>query len=240
MKGRIHSFETFGSVDGPGVRFVVFMQGCRMRCRYCHNPDTWKINAGEEFDSAQVVRKALRYRSYWGRDGGVTVSGGEALLQIGFLTELFRMLKSEGVNTCLDTAAGPFRDDREYLEIFDELMRYTDLVMLDIKQIDNAAHKALTGIENTAILKCAQHLSTIGKDMWIRHVLVPGVTDDEQQLRQLREFIDTLDTVKKVEVLPYHSMGMFKWDNLGIPYTLKGVDSPDEESLARVRQILKA
>lgn len=240
MKGRIHSFETFGSVDGPGVRFVVFMQGCRMRCRYCHNPDTWKINSGEEYDAADVVRKALRYRSYWGRDGGVTVSGGEALLQMSFLTELFRSLKKEGVNTCLDTAAGPYRDDPEYLEIFDELMQYTDLVMLDIKHIDNALHKELTGVFNTNILRCAQHLSTIGKDMWIRHVLVPGITDDEQHLKRLREFLDTLQTVKKVEVLPYHSMGMFKWDNLGIPYTLRDVAAPTEDSLAVARSILKA
>ncbi len=238
MQGHIHSFETFGSVDGPGVRFVVFFQGCRMRCRYCHNPDSWKVNAGELWEARDIVKKALRYKNYWGTDGGVTASGGEALLQFDFLKELFTLLKAEGVNTCLDTSAGPFQDDPQYLESFDELMQVTDLVMLDIKHIDDAAHKSLTGHTNQNILACAGHLSEIGKAMWIRHVLVPGINDDEESLSRLGAYIKTLKTVKRVEVLPYHSFGMFKWESLGIPYTLKDVKSPTDEEKLRAERLL--
>ena len=238
MKGRIHSFETFGSVDGPGVRFVVFMQGCRMRCRYCHNPDSWKINAGEEFEAADVARRALRYRAYWGKDGGVTVSGGEALLQLQFVTELFTILKNEGVNTCLDTAAGPYENTEAYQEAFDALMAVTDLVMLDIKHIDPKQHRSLTGISNERILKCARHLDALGKRMWIRHVLVPGLTDDEPSLRALGNFVRTLRNVSRFEILPYHSLGAYKWEALKIPYTLKDTRPPSEEESARARRLI--
>lgn len=172
--GRIHSYETFGSVDGPGVRFVVFMQGCRMRCVYCHNPDTWRIHAGEEKSAAEVLRMALRYRPYWGKEGGITVSGGEPLLQIDFLIELFELAKTEGINTTLDTCGLPFTKDPGWLVKFERLMKSTDLVMLDLKHIDPPTHKRLTGWKNDSILACAQWLSEHGKPMWIRHVLVPG------------------------------------------------------------------
>ena len=236
----IHSFESFGAVDGPGVRFVVFMQGCNMRCRYCHNPDTWKRNCGQEFDVETVVKRALRFKTYWGKDGGVTVSGGEALLQLDFVTEFFKMLKKEGVHTCLDTAAGPFRDTPEYLEKFDKLMEYTDLVLLDIKEIDSAKHKDLTGIPNEHILQCARHLSALNKPMWVRHVLVPTINDDDNDLAHLREFLDTLSNVEKIEVLSYHSLGVHKWEALKIPYTLNEVKSPTSEAIEHARGILKA
>lgn len=240
QKGYVHSFETFGSVDGPGVRFIVFMQGCPMRCQYCHNPDTWKMNVGDVYDVETIVKKALRYQSYWGKDGGVTVSGGEALSQIGFVTALFKRFKEEGVNTCLDTSAGPYRDTFEYVEIFDELMKYTDLVLFDIKHSDPNGHKKLTGISNENILACAKHLSDLNKPMWIRHVLVPTITDSEDQLKGVRAIIDTLDNVKKVEVLPYHSLGVHKYESLGIDYKLKDIDSPSHESIEIACKILKA
>lgn len=239
-QGYIHSFETFGSVDGPGVRFLIFMQGCPMRCMYCHNPDTWKQNVGDLMDVDSVVNKAIRYKNYWGKEGGVTVSGGEALSQIQFVTELFKALKAKGVNTCLDTSAGPYRDEPEYIEIFDELMKYTDLVLLDIKHSDSKEHKKLTGISNENILACAKHLSDLNKPVWIRHVLVPGITDSEEQLKGVRAIIDTLSNVKKVEVLPYHSLGIHKYESLGIDYKLKDTESPSAKSIEIACKILKA
>ena len=213
--GRIHSYETFGSVDGPGVRFVVFMQGCRMRCVYCHNPDTWRIHAGEEKSAAEVLRMALRYRPYWGKEGGITVSGGEPLLQIDFMNELFRLAKENGVGTVLDTAGQPFTRENPFFSKLTDLMENTDLVMLDLKHIDPEKHRALTGHSNENILAFARYLNEIGKPMWIRHVLVPGVTDDNENLHGIRAFLDTLSNVKKVEVLPYHTLGIYKWESLG-------------------------
>ena len=239
-QGHIHSFETFGSVDGPGVRFVVFVQGCRMRCRYCHNPDTWKSGEGELWNAEDIMNKALRYKPYWGTDGGVTVSGGEPLLQIEFVTELFELLKKNGINTCLDTAGGPFNDDPEWLAAFDRLMRSTDLVMLDIKHIDSAKHKELTGIPNENILECARHMDELGTKMWIRHVLVPGYTDSDEQLNGIHEFVSQLRNVTRVEVLPYHMFGKFKWEKLGLKYTLEDVDVPTDESVKHAKEILHA
>ena len=223
-QGYIHSFETFGSVDGPGVRFVVFMQGCPMRCLYCHNPDTWKMNTGETFDVDTVVNKAMRYKNYWGKDGGVTVSGGEALVQIEFVTELFKKFKELGVNTCLDTSAGPYRDTDEYKQKFDELMKYTDLVLLDIKHSDSAEHKKLTGIGNENILACAHHLDELHIPVWIRHVLVPGITDNNEQLQNVRKIIDSLH----------------KYEALGIDYKLKDTPMPDKSSVEIACKILGA
>lgn len=237
MQGFIHSFESFGSVDGPGVRFVVFMQGCAMRCRYCHNPDSWKMRAGEAHDTDEVVQKALRYRLYWGDEGGVTVSGGEALLQLDFVTELFEKLKAEGVNTCLDTAAGPYRENPEWLAKFDRLMRATDLVMLDLKEMDSKVHRDLTGIGNEGILACARRIDSLGVKMWIRRVLVPGLTDREDELRALGDFVRSLRNVTRFEVLPYHSLGIYKWEKLGLPYTLKDAEPPTEAQVARAYEI---
>lgn len=239
-QGHIHSFETFGSVDGPGVRFVVFVQGCRMRCRYCHNPDTWKIGEGELWNAEDIMNKAIRYKPYWGNEGGVTVSGGEPLLQIEFVTELFELLKKNGINTCLDTAGGPFNDDPAWLAAFDRLMRSTDLVMLDIKHIDSEKHKELTGIPNENILACARHMDELGTKMWIRHVLVPGYTDSDEQLNGIHEFVSQLRNVTRVEVLPYHMFGKFKWEKLGLKYTLEDVDVPTDESVKHAKEILHA
>ena len=235
---RVHSVESFGSVDGPGIRFVIFLKGCAMRCQYCHNPDTWDRAGGNLRSVDDVLSQALRYRSYWGEKGGITVSGGEALLQIQPLTELFHKAKDLGINTCLDTSAQPFSRKDGRFSAFEALMKYTDLVLLDIKHIDNDAHKWLTGWENENILDCARYLSDIHKPVWIRHVLVPGINDDDESLQRLRSFIDTLSNVERVEVLPYHDLGVYKWEQLGIPYKLTDVKPPTEESVLHARKIL--
>ncbi len=235
---RVHSVESFGSVDGPGIRFVIFLKGCAMRCQYCHNPDTWDRAGGNLRSVDDVLSQALRYRSYWGEKGGITVSGGEALLQIQPLTELFHKAKDLGINTCLDTSAQPFSRKDGRFSAFEALMKYTDLVLLDIKHIDNDAHKQLTGWENENILDCARYLSDIHKPVWIRHVLVPGINDDDESLHRLRSFIDTLSNVERVEVLPYHDLGVYKWEQLGIPYKLTDVKPPTEESVLHARKIL--
>lgn len=240
IKGRIHSVESFGSADGPGVRYIVFLKGCNMRCQYCHNPDTWAKDGGELMTPEEVLKKALRYKTYWKEKGGITVSGGEALLQIDFVTELFRLAKEKGVNTCLDTSGNPFSLEEPFKSKFDELMKYTDLFMLDIKHMDDAAHRKLTRQTNQNILEMAAYLSDHGKAMWIRHVLVPGITTEEDELYRLRSFLDTLKTVERVEVLPYHTLGVFKWKELGIPYQLEGVDPPTKEQIDRAKEILGA
>lgn len=237
--GRIHSIESFGSADGPGVRYIIFLQGCRMRCKYCHNPDTWASQKYESQTSEEVLKKALRYKTYWGKNGGITVSGGEALLQIDFLIDLFQRAKEKGVHTTLDTSGNPFTREGEFFEKFQKLMEVTDLFMLDIKHIDSASHKDLTGQPNENILDMARYLSENKKDMWIRHVLVPGYTDSEEQLKALQAFIKTLDTVKRVEVLPYHTLGVFKWKELNIPYGLEGVPTPNQEQIDLANKILE-
>ena len=236
--GNIHSVESFGSADGPGVRYIVFLKGCAMRCKYCHNPDTW-AGQGEDWQTPEeVLNKALRYKNYWKKNGGITVSGGEALLQIDFVTELFRLAKEKGVNTCLDTSGNPFTRQEPFFGKFRKLMEVTDLFMLDIKHMDPAGHRKLTGCDNANILDMARFLSDSGKAMWIRHVLVPGITDDEEQLTSLRKFIDTLKTVERVEILPYHTLGVFKWKELGLPYQLEGVEPPTEEQVKRAKELL--
>ena len=238
ITGLINSTESFGAVDGPGLRFIVFMQGCHMRCRYCHNPETWALKGGTERTPEDVLEQALRFKTYWKNGGGITVSGGEALVQIDFVTKLFQLAKEKGINTCLDTSGNPYTTKEPFFSKFKELMKVTDLVMLDIKQIDNDKHKSLTGWGNENILALAKYLSDNGIHMWIRHVLVPGITTDEEDLRKLAEFIGTLKTVDKVEVLPYHSLGIPKYDNLGIEYTLRDTESPSKEEIKKAETIL--
>lgn len=238
VKGYVHSLESFGLVDGPGVRYVVFLQGCKMRCKFCHNPETWSADGGEEYTAEELFKKAYRYKNYWKQNGGITVSGGEPLLQIDFVTEFFRLAKQKGINTVLDTAGQPFSENAEWLEKFKVLMEYTDLVMLDLKEMDGNLHHDLTGFGNENVLKMAQWLSDNNKPMWIRHVLVPGVTDDESGLREMKRFIDTLNGVERVEILPYHTLGMFKWEKLGIPYPLDGVRTPADEEVRKAEEIL--
>lgn len=240
MQGNIHSIESFGSADGPGVRFLIFLKGCPMRCAYCHNPDTWAGKGGELRGADELLDQAERYRSYWGPEGGITVSGGEALCQLDFVLELFRKAHARGINTCLDTSLAPFTREPAWLQKFDQLMDDCDLVMADIKHIDPAEHLALTGRGNENILDCLRYLAHREQPLWIRHVLVPGVTDVDDYLRRTRDFIAGLgDAVKRVEVLPYHTLGVFKWEELGIPYRLEGVEPPTPERTARAQQILR-
>lgn len=240
MQGNIHSIESFGSADGPGVRFLIFLKGCPMRCAYCHNPDTWAGKGGELRGADELLDQAERYRSYWGPEGGITVSGGEALCQLDFVLELFRKAHARGINTCLDTSLAPFTREPAWLQKFGQLMDDCDLVMADIKHIDPAEHLALTGRGNENILDCLRYLAQREQPLWIRHVLVPGVTDVDDYLRRTRDFIAGLgDAVKRVEVLPYHTLGVFKWEELGIPYRLEGVEPPTPERTARAQQILR-
>lgn len=239
MIGRIHSFESFGTVDGPGIRFVVFLQGCPLRCQYCHNPDTWGAG-GEEHSVDDVVGRALRYKNYFGDKGGVTVTGGEPLLQIDFVTELFTALKAKGVHTCIDTSGITFNKDSENIvEKHKKLLSVTDLILLDIKHIDDEACKKLTGQSNKNTLDFARFVSDNGTKLWIRQVLVPGLTDNDEDLKKTRAFIDSLATVEKVEVLPYHTMGVVKYEKLGLEYPLKDVASPSKERVMYAKNILQ-
>lgn len=238
IKGAIHSIETFGSVDGPGIRFLVFLKGCKLRCKYCHNADTWDPDSEDMRTAQELLDFAERYRTYWGEDGGITVSGGEPLLQIDFLLEFFKMAKKRGINTCIDTALQPFTRQEPFFSKFEELMKYTDLLLVDIKHIDREEHIKLTGLPNDNIIDGMQYLSEIGKPIWIRHVLVPGITDNDEYLHKTKEFIDTLSNVKRVDVLPYHTLGQHKFEALGIPYQLEGVKSPTADRVENARSIL--
>ncbi len=240
LKGYVHSLESFGSVDGPGVRYVIFLSGCAMRCQFCHNPDTWNMKDGKEYTADQLLKIALRYKSYWGEKGGITVSGGEPLLQMEFLTELFKKVKEAGVHTTLDTSGNPYTVKEPWHAQWLELMKYTDLVLLDIKQIDEQEHRKLTGQTGENILAMARELSDMEKPVWIRHVLVPGGSDKDEYLYRLADFIHTLKNVQRVEVLPYHTLGTFKWEKLGIPYPLEGVKPPTQERIDNARRILGA
>lgn len=237
FKGRVHSFESFGLVDGEGVRFVVFLQGCPMRCRYCHNPETWNTDKGNLYSAQEVFDRAYRYKAYWKNNGGITVSGGEPLLQIDFLIQLFRICREHNVNTCIDTSGICYRDSGEFHEKFLKLMEYTDMVILDIKEIDREKHRLLTGQYNDNILEMGRKVSELGKRLWIRHVLVPGLTDDIENLRRTREYIDSLNC-EKVEILPYHTLGIAKWLELGLNYTLMNAGTPTKEQIEEAEKAL--
>lgn len=237
-KGYIHSLESFGSVDGPGIRFLIFLQGCPMRCQFCHNPDSWAVGKGEEYTADELLDKAERFRTYWGDKGGITVSGGEALMQIDFLIELFEKARQRGINTCLDTSAQPFTRKGVFFEKFERLMSVTDTVLLDIKHIDDEEHRKLTRHSNKNILDCARYLSDIGKPVWIRHVLIPGITDNDEYLFALRRFIASLSNVERIDVLPYHTLGVYKYEKLGIAYPLEGILPPASERVSNAIAIL--
>lgn len=237
MLGAIHSIETFGSVDGPGVRYVIFMQGCQMRCQFCHNADTWKIKEGQ-VEASEALKKALRYKSYWKSNGGLTVSGGEPLLQIDFLIELFTLAKKEGVHTTLDTCGQPFTKKEPFYSKLKELMKVCDLVLLDLKQIDEEKHKILTKHSNQNILEFARYLSDIHKPVWIRHVTIPSINDSDEELERLDHFIQSLDNIKRVDVLPYHTLGKYKWEQLGLDYPLEGINPPSKEHVDYVKEKL--
>ena len=239
MQGRIHSLESFGTVDGPGTRFVVFVQGCPMRCAYCHNPDTWDMNGGTLMEPSYVIEQYERNRPFYTNGGGLTVTGGEPLMQIDFLLELFTLAKERGIHTCIDSSGIAFNPGSEaQQEKLARLMELTDLVMLDIKHIDPEKHKDLTGQPNTNILKFAKYLDDKQVDMWIRHVVVPGITDDEKYLFELGYYIGQFNNLKALDVLPYHTMGEKKYEGLGMEYKLKGVPPMDKGVLVEKKKVI--
>ena len=240
MVGFVHSRESFGTVDGPGIRYVVFMQGCPMRCKYCHNPDTWEMNAGKKVTSEELIAEYLKNRSFY-EHGGITVTGGEPLMQTEFVTELFTLAKKNNIHTCIDTSGVTYSpENKEYMEKLEKLLDVTDLVMLDIKHIDNEAHIELTGRENTNILAFARHLSDRNIPLWIRHIIVEGITDDPDEQFRLGEFIGTLKDLKALDVLPYHTMGVGKYKELGIPYPLENLPAlPLSEAVKAKKRIIE-
>lgn len=236
IKGKIHSFETFGTVDGPGTRFVIFLKGCPMRCKYCHNPDTWEQTNAKEYTTDEIIEEILKYQKYY-KNGGVTVSGGEPLLQIDFVTELFQKLKQYNIHTAVDTSGFPF--DKNNVEKYKELLKYTNLFLLDIKHIDNLKHIELTSKSNKTILEFAKFLSDNNKETWIRHVVVPDITTQKEDLLKLKDFINNLSNISNIEILPYHTMGIHKYEELGIEYPLKDVQPPSKEILEEINYLLK-
>jgi len=239
MEARVHSIETYGTVDGPGIRYVLFMQGCLLRCQFCHNPDTWKMGDGKIMTVEEIVADVKEYLPFFqSSNGGVTVSGGEPLLHAKFLAELFKELKKLGVHTALDSSGGCFSRSPTFIESLDALLSYTDLVLLDLKQIDPAKHKKLTGVSNEHIFDFAHYLDEKQIPVWVRHVLIPGVTDIDADLHRLGHCIRTLTNVEKVDVLPYHELGVYKWKELGLEYPLEGVNPPTEERVKNAEKIL--
>lgn len=239
MMGYIHSLESFGTVDGPGVRFVVFFQGCPMRCLYCHNPDSWHMADGKEMSADEILERFERNRSFY-RTGGITATGGEPMVQMDFLIELFTKAKAKNIHTCLDTSgiAFPADPNSEIYEKIERLMNVTDLVMLDIKHIDDEEHLELTGKSNRLILAFARYLDAIKKPVWIRHVVVPGITYNESQLTQMGEFLKTLSNIEKIEVLPYHSMGKTKYEDLGYEYALADTPQLTKAEAAEAKSVI--
>ena len=238
MQGRIHSLESFGTVDGPGVRYVVFVQGCPMRCAYCHNPDTWPMTGGTMMEPSYIIEQYERNKGFY-KGGGITVTGGEPLMQVDFLIELFTLAKEKGIHTCIDTSGIAYKPgNKEFIAKRDKLMEFTDLVMLDIKHINPEKHLELTEQPNEGILAFCEYLSERNIDMWIRHVVVPGITDDDKYLFELGYFIGQFKNLKALDVLPYHTMGETKYEKLGLEYKLKGVPAMDKEKVVEKKQII--
>lgn len=246
VKGRIHSFQSLGAVDGPGLRFVVFLQGCPMRCMYCHNPDTWLADGGTEYTVGEVVKKILRYRTYFGKEGGVTVSGGEALLQAKFVTELFRALKKEGIHTCLDTS-GVLRsgsgddlqdDDSTVVEhALSDLLSVTDLVICDIKFTTEKDYLAHAGGSLSSVLSFLSLTQTAGVSLWVRHVVVPGFTDSEEEVRAMVNLARQYNNLKRIELLPFRKLCVTKYEQLGIPFRCADIPECDEATISRLQKL---
>src|SRR3954462_8772837 len=239
MNGNIHSIETFGTVDGPGIRYVLFTQGCLLRCQFCHNADTWEIGTGKEMSVEEIINGLNSYLPFIeSSGGGITVSGGEPLLQIPFLIELFKECKKLGIHTTIDSSGGCYSSAPLFQEQLSELLKYTDLILLDLKHINRKKHIQLTGMANEHIIEFAQFLSERKVPIWVRHVLVPTVTDEPEDLQKLGEFIGTLENVQKIEILPYHKLGVYKWEALGHEYQLNHVEPPTEPSVEFASQML--
>jgi len=241
--GYIYSIETFGNVDGPGIRFILFLQGCTLRCKYCHNRDSWKLKSGKEMTVDEVMTEVLKYREFFDASGGgITVSGGEPLIQLPFLVELFKACKAQGIHTNIDTSGGIKLTERN-MKLMDELLLYTDMIMLDVKLMDPVGHKDLIGVPNAHILEFGRYIAKAGTTIWIRRVIVPGLTDSEKDLKETADYIKELNqlgNVERIEALPYHPMGENKWAELGYEYPLKGQRVPTKEEIIKAEAILKA
>lgn len=234
LVGKVHSRESFGTVDGPGIRYVLFLQGCPMRCIYCHNPDTWNVHGGYEMTADEVIKEYEKNRAFYSR-GGITVTGGEPLLQLDFLTELFTLAKARGIHTAIDTSGITFSEKEEYLLRLDKLLALTDLVMLDIKHIDSEMHEKLTGRPNERIIAFARYLEKKNIPLWVRHVIIEGYTTEPDGLRKLGRFIGALKNLKALDVLPYHDMGKAKYKELGIPYPLRDMPSLERSEALKAK-----
>lgn len=231
-KGYIHSIETCGTVDGPGLRYVVFFQGCPLRCKFCHNPDTWKVNAGKETSVDELVEDILKYRNFI-KNGGVTLTGGEPLLQADFAAELLKRLKSEGIHTAIDTSGAiPLEKCKEAVDT-------ADLILLDIKSIDTVVAKDLTGKGNEDALALLDYLESTGKAVWIRHVVVPGITENYEAIEKLGQYLEKFTVIDRVEILPFHKMGEYKWKELGYNYELLDTKTPEKASIDTIKDILR-
>ena len=239
MNGYIHSFETFGTVDGPGVRFVVFFQGCPMRCLYCHNPDTWNINDGQQYSAEEIIDKIKRNLPFY-TSGGITASGGEPMMQIDFLIELFELAKENNIHTCLDTSGAVYdSSNTELMEKIEKLSTLCDLVMLDIKHIDDDEHKKLTHHTNKNILEFAKFLDNRNVKLRIRHVIVPEITNKEEQLARLGKFLKDFKNIEKIEVLPYHTLGKAKYENMGMEYPLGDTPQLSDKDAKHALEIIR-
>ena len=235
MTGYIHSTESFGSVDGPGVRFVVFMQGCPLRCKFCHNPDTWELKKGTQMTTDELIALYMKNKAFYTK-GGITVTGGEPLLQVDFLLELFTKAKENGIHTCIDTSGITYNpSNTEYIQKLTELMKLTNLVMLDIKHIDSKKHIDLTGMDNKNVLAFAEFVDSMGVEICIRHVVVGGITDEKEDLTALGRFIGTLKHLRYLDVLPYHTMGVNKYRDLGLEYPLEGLPATSQVKAAECK-----
>ena len=234
LTGKLHSFESCGTVDGPGIRFVIFLQGCPLRCKYCHNPDTWKLeDAKYERDVEFVIQEAIKYKPFFRNGGGITITGGEPFMQIDFLEALLKRAKEEGIHTAVDTSGYIFNDHVK------EVLKYVDLVLLDIKSINPKIYRELTGVELENTLEFARYLTKINKPVWLRHVIVPEITDGRKELEGLSDFISHMTNIKKVELLPFHQMGAHKWKEFGIEYSLENYREPTKEEMKKAREIFK-
>lgn len=233
MKGLINSIETLGTLDGPGIRFVVFLQGCKLRCLYCHNPETWNLNSKDavEITPEELVEKVEKYKNYYGEDGGVTFSGGEPLLQPEFLLECLKLCKEKNIHTCLDTAGFGFGN-------YEEILKYTDLVILDIKAVEENEYTKITGQKMKKFFEFLEVAQNMNKKMWLRQVIVPNINDDKAHILKLKEFASTLKNVEKVELLPYKTIGVHKYNTLNLPYRLEGVEELSQEKLNELNSYL--
>ena len=238
VKGYYQSIESFALVDGPGVRSVLFLTGCPFRCLFCHNPDTWEFDPKHMITPEDALKQLVRFKPYWRDNGGITISGGEPLMQMDFLLEFCALAKKQHIHIAIDTAGGPFQMNENYLNKFDQLLSLTDLFLLDIKTIDNEVHKKLTGRPNDNVIALFHYLDQKHYPIWIRHVLVPTITDDDELLKRTDVFIRSLSNVQRVEVLPYHTLGVHKYGILGLKYPLEGVPTPTQERIDNANRLL--